>query len=254
MRKTTRMRVRKQIARWRQQLRRLLGIRHGVKVEGVYYRELSAEQLSRALSRKGPGEKAYRVTFPDGSKQVIHCTARRVYADLMGRASLARYQLLDAVVMPGMRVLDARGGTGFAPAWLSRLVGPSGGVVAVEADEESVAFAVQRYAIEHLAIELGSYETLAGETDGSFDVVVCVAKDEQDMPEEAELKELWRVVVPGGAMLLGVPRGVGGFDAGSGPMLGETVKKTLTPVPLVEAIEESASWVDLLLRKPKEEA
>jgi ubiquinone/menaquinone biosynthesis C-methylase UbiE len=57
-----------------------------------------------------------------------------------------------------------------------------------------------------VAFERGSTESLRGELDGSFDGVVALAVLRRDQDERAgQIMELWRVLKPGGWMLVGGP-------------------------------------------------
>jgi SAM-dependent methyltransferase len=192
---------------WRtlHRLRELLGIRRSFKVGGVYYKETSAELIWRALSVRGTGHKQLRVTFPDGSKLLIHCTAERVYADAMGPALLPQYQRAAALVRPGMRVLDMGCGTGYTASWLAGRVGPSGAIVAIDPDQESITFAHKRYIHPNVAFEVGAIEALAGETNGAFDAACCLTMLRAGAPDQPLVKELARVVAPGGWLLVGAP-------------------------------------------------
>lgn len=191
----------KRLHRFKAMLRRFLHLRSGIKIDGVYYKELTAMPLARALSQRGPGQKAYRVTFRDRSKQIIHATLQRHYGDLAGPVRLGRYEGVRDRLRPGMRVLDVGCGTGYTSAWLAQQVGLYGAVVALDADEESVTFAQRRYAVQNIAFELHERTSLDGETDESFDGVVWL----QWIPGENDqmLRELWRVLTPGGWLLLG---------------------------------------------------
>tara|TARA_R110002111_G_scaffold52086_3_gene90980 strand:+ start:197 stop:631 length:435 start_codon:yes stop_codon:yes gene_type:complete len=88
---------------------------------------------------------------------------------------------------------------------LGGFVGPSGGVVAVHRDGESIRFARQRWRCDHLAFELGWIETLEGELDGSFDVAVAVDlfRDAADAPSKSRAVDaLCRVVKKDGVILV----------------------------------------------------
>ena len=193
-------------------LQSALGIRRGVKVRGAYFKELTAESLQRALSKKGRGWKDYRVTFPDGAKLVIRCSPQRVFDDLMGPLGFDAGQgvlapLLE-IIRPGARALLIQAGTGAAGAWLGAAVGSSGAVVALDEDEQSVAFAAKRYPRPNVSHEQGSVEELTGETDASFDGAVVV----RPLPLaqlEIALPEIWRVVMPGGWALVSCTPGEG---------------------------------------------
>lgn len=182
-------------------LRRLLRLRTGIKIDGVYFKELSVIPLSRALSSRGPGQKEYRVTFRDRSKQIIRATPERHYADLCGPARLARYRAAHGRLRPGMRILDAHSGTGYTSAWLAEQVGTYGAVVALEFDEESVEFAQRRYRLPNVAFEVREPSSLDGETNESFDGIVWLT--EASRQDAQFLAELWRVLKPGGWLLVG---------------------------------------------------
>lgn len=185
-------------------LRRLLGVRRGFTVDGVYFKELSPESLQRALSRRGPGHKDYRVTFPDRTKQVIRCSRNRVFADLMGPVGVDRLEQLLPLVRPGARVMEFGAGTGYRAHWLSFVVGPSGGIVAIAEDPEDVRFAQRRYTRANIAFEPAEGFALAGETDGAFDGVVVLFPPPDESGRDALLAELWRLTADGGVMLVGL--------------------------------------------------
>ena len=210
--RTALSRASRQFRRWMHRVQSALGMRRGVKVRGAYFKELSAESLQRALSRKGRGWKDYRVTFPDGSKMVIRASARRVYDDVMGPLGFDAGQGLLAplleIIRPGSRFLLINSGTGAAGAWLGAAVGTSGAVVALEEDEQSVMFAQKRYARANVSFEHGALEELTGETAGSFEGAAVL----RPLPAELEdrpLTELWRVLAPGGWLLASCERGQG---------------------------------------------
>lgn len=205
-------RIGRQVRRWTHKVQSALGIRRGVKVRGAYFKELTAESLQRALSKKGRGWKDYRVTFPDGTKLMIRCSAQRVFDDLMGPLGFDAGQGVIAplleIIRPGSRVLLLNAGTGAAGAWLGAAVGASGAVVALEEDEQSVAFAARRYPRPNVSYELGSVGELTGETDASFEGA-AVLRPIRAGEEEHALTELWRVLAPGGWLLVMCPSGHG---------------------------------------------
>lgn len=205
-------RLSRHLRRWLGRARSAIGLRRGVKVQGVYYKELAAESLQRALSRKGRGWKEYRVTFPDGSKQIIRASPQRVFDDIMGPlgydAGHGVLAPLLEIIRPGSRLLLMNAGTGSAAAWLGAAVGRSGAVVALESDEQSVSFAAKRYPRQNVSIELGAADGLRGETDGSFHGAAVLRPATED-PGQIALAEVWRVVAPGGWMLLMCPTGRG---------------------------------------------
>jgi ubiquinone/menaquinone biosynthesis C-methylase UbiE len=140
------------------------------------------------------------VRFPDGQGRMrIRCTRERIFADLITDPRLAAYKNALPRLRPGMRALEIGCGTGSGSARIAAAVGPSGGVVALDQDRESIRFARRRHRFDHLAFEIGSTETLRGELDSAFDAAFVHANDAMT---EADLKEVWRCVVPGGWMLL----------------------------------------------------
>jgi len=215
-------RIARQLRRWSYKLTSALGIRRGLKIRGkagaggAYFKEITAESLQRALSKKGRGWKDYRVTFPDGTKLPIRCSPQRVFDDLMGPLGYDAGQALLAplleIIRPGARLLLVRAGTGAAGAWLGSAVGTSGGVVALEDDEQSVTFATRRYPRANVAFEHGSVESLTGETDGAFDGAAVVRPLPQ-LEAQPTLAEVWRVIAPGGWALIACGRGGGEGDA-----------------------------------------
>lgn len=191
--------------RFAARVRTLLGLRRSFTVAGVRYTERSTEPLRRSLSRKGAGLKEYDALFADGAKLRLHCTPARVYADLSGPALLPRYKQIEELLNPGMRVLEIACGTGYGAAWLLERVGPSGAVVALDRDRESVKYAERRYAAANAAFELGGVETLNGELAGGFDAVVAMRGLDSQAGLETTLRELWRVLAPGGWLLVAEP-------------------------------------------------
>lgn len=198
-----------------------LGIRRGFHATGhrdVYFKELSPIGLTRALSKRGPGHKDYRVTFADGSKQIIRVSANRVYCDVQGAEGAQRYVRVAHLVRPGSRVLEVETrplSTGYTADYLSRLVGPSGAVVALIADKEGAQFATNRHARPNLSLELleGSLaDHTAGEIDGAFDAVFHLGATDADVGIHGTIEELWRLVIPGGWLLVGASHRAGLSD------------------------------------------
>lgn len=187
------------------QLRHLLGLRQTFYVEGVRYRERTAESLRHALSKRGPGRKDYDALFPDGHSMRISVTSRRIYADLSGPLQLPIYQRASEWITPGLRILLLGGGTGYTARWVAERVGPSGAVVSVDRDDESISFARRRYPLLNVAFEVGDHTSLSGETDGAFDAAFAVdATGDSDL-KPALLTEFWRVVASSGWVFIARP-------------------------------------------------
>jgi SAM-dependent methyltransferase len=229
-------------------VRHALGLRQWFVVEGVRYREVASESMRRALSRKGTGSKEYEVVFPDGTSMQIHASTDRIFADLIGLARFAVYSRSERLLLPGMRVLLLPGGTGYAGNWAATRVAPSGAVVSLEPDEESVLYARRRYRAPNVSFEIGGVPELTGETDGAFDAVLAAVPDDEPGRDKT-LTELWRVVSPGGWLLAlahGGPSGDALIQAASQICRsGDRATMSLN--------DRSAEWNSAVFRRPAEE-
>ncbi|MFI4915793.1 MAG: class I SAM-dependent methyltransferase [Phycisphaerales bacterium JB060] len=189
-----------------------------VTIQGVRYEELDAVPLRRALSR-GMG-KRYRVRFPDRAKMVLEVSGTRPIADLLGAGDLGEFTLVDPMMRPGDRVLLLHAGTGHGAAWLSDRLGPTGALVALEPDAASVRYARHRYRPANTSLEVCDLHSpanapgsapaaLVGELDWAFDAIVHRRLPGQGPQRDAQLAECWRLLAPGGAMvvLLAAPSG-----------------------------------------------
>lgn len=165
----------------------------------------TAEPLRRSLGPAGRGYKDYTAVFSNGRRMRISATPSRRYADLVGPDRVGLYRLIGSVVTPGMRVLDLAGGTGDGPEWLASRVGPSGGVVSLERDAESVRYARRRYHVSHISHEIDEGWALSGEADGAFDAVVLVDPAPRPPQIARLLAEAARLVGPGGAVAIALP-------------------------------------------------
>lgn len=195
---------------------RLIGWRRTLRVAGVKYVERTTEPLHRALARGGgggSGVKEYDAEFPRAPRMTIRATRARVYADLTAPRDTAAWARVEPLLRPGMRVLVLRGGTGYVGTRLARLVGPSGAVVSLDRDEESIRYAQRRYELDNTAFEVGHIDALRGETDGGFDLVAAMDAIDAADDAPAVAAELWRVVAPEGTLVLGSRTA----DDGDGP-------------------------------------
>ena len=136
---------------------------------------------------------------------------------------------------------------GGGTALLAQSVGPSGGVIAVDRDGESIRFARQRHRSDHCAFELGWVESVEGEIDGSFEAIVCVdlLREVSNTPEGARvIVEVGRVTRPGGILVAVAsdPEALqevrDGFEG-----LGMTVERELDADP-------RSGWVGVVFGKP----
>lgn len=173
-----------------------------IRVDGTTYRERSAEPITRALSAKGSGSKDFDVKFKSGERMLIKCTRRRIYADLMGDRTPTSIRAVEPMVTPGMRVLICPGGTGTLAGRVARLVGPSGAVVSMETDDESVRFAGLRFPRDNVAFETGGTTDIGGETNGAFDAAFISLTDEDAETALDVVSEAIRIVLDGGWLLI----------------------------------------------------
>lgn len=193
---------------WWKSIRHMLGARAVIVVDGVRFHERSTITLRRALAETGPGVKEYRVRFRAGAEREsmkIRLTRSRIYGDLLTDPRVRVYRQLIGQIRPGSRILELGCGTGSGSVMLSQGVGPSGGVVAINRDGESIRFARQRYDLANTGFELGWIETLAGEVDGAFDVVCAVdplRSASDDPARSSAMGELWRVLASGGVLVV----------------------------------------------------
>jgi 2-polyprenyl-3-methyl-5-hydroxy-6-metoxy-1,4-benzoquinol methylase len=249
-------------------LRRAVGLRQTFTLNGVRYRELTTERLRHALSRQGPGFKDYDVMFPSGAASRIRATTQRIFADLVGPRLLPVYGRAEFLLRPGMRVLVLEAGTGYIAEWIAGLVAPSGAVVAIERDPAAVAYAQKRYPIANVSFESGSVEAIAGETDSAFSAVFAIdaLRPEDSAPQV--LRELWRVVSPGGHLIVGARANepapdpveptetAGGAHRHLRQALAEATLPdpagTQLPAPISVLDDERDGWAIAIAAKPRE--
>ena len=108
-----------------------------------------------------------------------------------------------ADVKPAQAVLDVGCGTGYFACMLARVVGADGLVVGVDASAEMIGYATERATAQNCHFQLGTAESL-GFPDARFDVVVS-SLFMHHLPEDLRLtalKEMWRVLRPGGTLLI----------------------------------------------------
>jgi SAM-dependent methyltransferase len=119
--------------------------------------------------------------------------------DRFGRRSVERLWL-----QPGARVLDVCSGSGASALPAAELVASNGHVVAVDLAERLLQLArakAKRRGLTNIEFRVGDFEEL-GLPDNSFDAVVCVFGIffVPDMPRA--VRDLWRMVRPGGQLAI----------------------------------------------------
>ena len=105
---------------------------------------------------------------------------------------------------PGARVLDVGCGTGASALPAADRVGPTGKVIGVDLAERLLEIAQQKAASRNLGnaeFHFGDMERL-GYPDGDFDAVICVFAIFFVPDMAKQLRELWRMVCPGGRLAI----------------------------------------------------
>lgn len=117
--------------------------------------------------------------------------------------------ILRELVKPGDRCLDVGCGFGYFTIPMARLVGPSGAVTAVDVQPQMLA-GVRRRAeragvTSRVSLVHANGSGLGSDNAYDFALVFWMLHEVGD--PEAMLKDVWRVVKPGGHFLLAEPKG-----------------------------------------------
>jgi ubiquinone/menaquinone biosynthesis C-methylase UbiE len=200
------------------------------------------------------------VTFSDGAAMRIEVTPRRRFADVNGSSVIDGYRCAQSALRPGMRTVILEGGTGAAGSWAARLVGQAGAVVALDRDPQSIAYALRRYPLPNISFEVGSAQELRGETDASFDAALAVDAFDPGEDPVPSIIELWRVLAPGGAMVLAAPLEAPAGDPGHRrpfkpeelTMVVEAALRGKEP-PEQVSISRRRGWAVAVIRRQSEE-
>lgn len=116
----------------------------------------------------------------------------------------AQAAMLEAAALaPGERVIDVACGTGIVSAAAARAVGASGRVLGIDIAEQMVEAARQR-ALPQARFMRMDGEALDGIADASFDVALCALGLMYLPAPERALREMARVLLPGGRVALAV--------------------------------------------------
>jgi ubiquinone/menaquinone biosynthesis C-methylase UbiE len=108
-----------------------------------------------------------------------------------------------AALRPGLRVLDVACGTGLVARLAAEAIGVSGRVTALDLNPAMLAVAAELPAVEGAPIEWveGNAQALPF-AEASFDVVCCQLGLQFFPDREGALREMRRVLVPGGRAVL----------------------------------------------------
>ncbi len=112
----------------------------------------------------------------------------------------SRYLFVEPLAV-GRRVLDLGAGAGYGS---HRLAGVATAVTGVDVSAEAVAWAAERYAAPNLRFLQGDARKL-DLPDGAFDLVVCFEMIEHVAEQDAVLREVRRVLAPGGVFVVSTP-------------------------------------------------
>ncbi len=143
------------------------------------------------------GEHAQRAARTYGAAADHYRRPALSFWDRFGAATVSRLPLA-----PGAMVLDLCCGAGASAIPAARAVGPAGRVLGIDVAAPLLELARARAADEGLAnveFRLGD-ATRTGLSDGGFDAVVCVFGVFFAADMAAFLREMWRLVRPGGVV------------------------------------------------------
>ena len=119
--------------------------------------------------------------------------------DRYGRGTIERLTL-----SPGSTVLDVGCGSGASAIPAAQRVGPGGRVIGVDLAERLLAMArakANALRLQNAEFRVGDMESL-GFSDGAFDAVVCVFAIFFVPDMVKQVRELWRMVRPGGQLAI----------------------------------------------------
>jgi ubiquinone/menaquinone biosynthesis C-methylase UbiE len=103
---------------------------------------------------------------------------------------------------PGQKILDIGTGTGILVPFLLKAVGPTGHVTAVDYAEKMVEICKSKYAhLPNISFEVQRVEKLDFPS-ASFDAVTCFGLFPHLENKEAALRQLNRVLKPGGKLII----------------------------------------------------
>ena len=102
-------------------------------------------------------------------------------------------------IRPGQRILEPGCGSGRLTEYLARAAGSQGEVFACDLSEEMLRLALKRKLPGHVTFFRGSVNTIPRDNN-FFDTVVCLAVFPHFSDRTLALKEILRVLKPGGSM------------------------------------------------------
>jgi ubiquinone/menaquinone biosynthesis C-methylase UbiE len=136
---------------------------------------------------------------------------QRYFVPLIG-GPFAEDLIVEAALRPGERVLDVACGTGVVARLAAERVGPSGTVAALDLNPAMLSVA---RSVPSTGAAIRWYETSAESIplpDDAFDVVLCQLGLQFVADKSAALREMRRVLAPGGRLLVSTPPPNAFFD------------------------------------------
>jgi len=125
-----------------------------------------------------------------------------------------------AALQPGERVLDLACGTGLVARLAAQKVGPTGRVMGLDLNPGMIAVARELPSPSGTLITWAEGSALAMDLpDASFDVILCQQGFQFFPDKPAALREMHRVLVPSGRMLLSVWKTAGPYSTAVGAAL-----------------------------------
>ena len=181
---------------------------------------------------------------------------QRYFVPVIG-GPFAEDLIAEAALHPGERALDVACGTGVVARLAAEQVGPSGTVAALDLNEAMLAVA---RSVPSTGAAIRWYETSAESIplpDDAFDGVLCQLGLQFVADKAAALREMRRVLAPGGRLLVSTPPPNAFFD-----VLGETMTRhvgseagafvrmvfSLNDPTLIERLFREAGFADVNVR------
>ncbi len=111
----------------------------------------------------------------------------------------------QAALQPGERVLDVASGTGIVARLVAKPVGPAGQIIGLDNDAERLAVARSLPPLPGVSLAWQEGSVIAMPfADASFDALLCQQGLQFFSDRPAALREMHRVLVPGGRLVLSV--------------------------------------------------
>jgi ubiquinone/menaquinone biosynthesis C-methylase UbiE len=185
----------------------------GLRKHPSYYRVNDYEALN------SDGDQIYIVLekVPENALKIypieVLAEERNLHMDMLREvgkrsdAHVVRYKWASSYIRQGDRVLDAACGLGYGSYAVTQL-SKARSATGIDGSDYGIAYANHNFANEIKNIDfLQGYlpDCLSKYEDGQFDVVICFETLEHVKEPEALLKEFYRLLSPGGRIIVSVP-------------------------------------------------